>query len=168
MKALTISALALAVAALHSISAYAGSQVLADTTLVSGSSSEVFSFQASGPGMATVELTNVAWPQNLSSLSFLATAPGEILGQWSNPPASGGTTTQTMSFMVPTAGTYFADVMATAGGPLDLGVYSLSISFSPSAVPLPPSGRLLLGALLLGVGLLFVQQRRRQRAAATA
>ena len=73
-----------------------------------------------------------------------------------------------MSFMVPTAGTYFADVMATAGGPLDLGVYSLSISFSPSAVPLPPSGRLLLGALLLGVGLLFVQQRRRQRAAATA
>src|SRR5215472_4460346 len=162
MKALTIWVPLMLWGALQSTSAHAGSQVLADTTLVSGSSSNVFSFQASGPGVATVQLTNIAWPQNLTSLSFLATTPGEVLSQWSDPPVS-GTTTQTLSFAVPNSGTYFADVMATAGGPLDLGVYSLSISFTPNAVPLPPSGLLLLTGLLLGVGLLFVKQRRRQR-----
>jgi len=152
--------------ALQSTSAHAGSQVLADTTLVSGSSSNVFSFQASGPGVATVQLTNVAWPQNLSSLSFLAASPSEVLSSWSDPPVT-GTTTQTLSFLVPSGGTYFADVTATAGGALDLGVYSLSISFTPNAVPLPSTGRLLLSALLLGAGLLFVQ-RRRQASTATA
>jgi hypothetical protein len=167
MKALVTWVLALLAGALHSTSACAGNQVLADTTLVSGSSSDVFSFQASGPGVATVQLTNVAWPQTLSSLSFLATSSGAVLSQWSDPPAS-GTTTETLSFLIPTSGTYYADVMASAGGPLDLGVYSLSISFTPNAVPLPPSGRLLLGCLLLGIGLLFVQQRRRQRVAAAA
>lgn len=167
MKALTTWVLVLLAGAMHSISAYADNQVVADTTLVSGSSSNVFSFQASGPGVATVQLTNIAWPQNLSSLSFMATTPGSVLTQWADPPAN-GTTTQTLSFVVPTGGTYFADVTATAGGPLDLGLYSLSISFTPSAVPLPPSGRLLLGALAMGLALLFVRQRRGQRAAAGA
>jgi hypothetical protein len=167
MKPLTTWVLVLLAGAVHSLSAYAGNQVLADTTLVSGSSSNVFSFQASGPGVATVQLTNIAWPQNLTSLSFLATTPGEVLSQWSDPPVT-GTTTQTLSFAVPNSGTYFADVMATAGGPLDLGVYSLSISFTPNAVPLPASGRLLLAGLLLGIGLLFVQRRRSAPVAATS
>lgn len=167
MKALATWVLVLLAGALHSVSARAGGQVLADTTLVSGSSSEVFSFQASGPGVATVQLTNVAWPQTLSSLSFLAGTSGEVLSQWSDPPVT-GTTTQTLSFLVPTSGTYFADVMASAGGPLDLGVYSLSITFTANAVPLPPSGRLFLGGLLLGIGLLFVQHRRSQRVGVVA
>jgi hypothetical protein len=158
MKAIPTWILAMLVGTLHSICAYADNQVLADTTLVSGSASNVFTFQASGPGVATVELTNIAWPQTLSSLSFLAASPSEVLSSWSDPPVA-GTTTQTLSFLVPSGGTYFADVTATAGGALDLGVYSLSISFTPNAVPLPASGRLLLGALLLGAGLLFVQRR---------
>jgi hypothetical protein len=40
--------------------------------------------------------------------------------------------------------------MATAGGSLDLGLYSLMLTFTPSAVPLPAAaGMLLIGLLLL-------------------
>ena len=165
MKLVAICVVALLALLLHGVPARAGNQVLADTTLVSGSSSEVFSFQASGPGVATVQLTNVDWPQNLTSMNFLAGSPGQVLSQWSDPPAA-GTTTQVLSFLVPSGGTYFADVSATAGGNLDLGVYSLAIYFTPNAVPLPGSGWLLLGAVLIGIALLFVQRSRRGAAAA--
>jgi hypothetical protein len=51
------------------------------------------------------------------------------------------------------AGTYFAHVMASAGGALDLGLYSLMLTFTPSAVPLPTTGGLLLIGLLVLFGL---------------
>jgi hypothetical protein len=48
------------------------------------------------------------------------------------------------------AGTYFAHVVATAGGDLNLGLYSLMLTFTPSAVPLPTAaGLLLIGLLVL-------------------
>ena len=44
--------------------------------------------------------------------------------------------------------------MATAGaGPLDLGLYSLMLTFTPSAVPLPAAGGMLLFGLLVLFGL---------------
>ena len=53
------------------------------------------------------------------------------------------------------AGTYFAHVMATAAGQLNLGLYSLVLSFTPSAVPLPAGA----GMLLIGLLVLFALRR---------
>lgn len=123
---------------------HAESVLLNDTTLVSGSQSGVFSFQTPGPGTLSVKLTDIDWPQTLSSLSFMATSGNKVLASWSD---TASQSAMTLSFQV-TGGRYFADVLATAGGPLDLGVYSLSIQFMPTApVPLPASGLLLLAGL---------------------
>jgi len=123
--------------------------LISDTSLVSGTQSSVFSFQTSGPGTVSVQLTNLGWPQALSSLSFVATTANRVLASWSDPSSQSGPTS--LTFQVSSPGSYFADVMATAGGPLDLGLYSLLVKFCPvaSPVPLPPSGWLLLLGLLL-------------------
>jgi hypothetical protein len=136
--------------------AQASTVLIADTTLVTGSESAVFSFEAPGPGTVSVQLTNLDWPQALSSLSFMATTANHVLSSW--PDAS--LSTQSASFPVAGRGTYFADIMAVAGGPLDLGVYSFTLDFTPagSPVPLPASGALLLGGALG----LFVSIRRRR------
>jgi hypothetical protein len=121
--------------------------VVSDTTLVAGTETAVFSFEAPGPGTITAQLTNLSWPQPLTSLNFLATTAGEVMSAWST------TTSQSGSFQVTGPGMYFADITASAGGPLDLGVYSLSISFAPAGpVPLPAGGWLLLTALLILIG----------------
>jgi len=121
--------------------------LLSDTTLVSGSGSADFTFNAPGPGTVSVALTNIAWPQTLSNLSFLASTPSTVLSSWST------SASQTGSFGVNSSGTYFADVQATAGGPMNLGVYSLELTFSPQTpVPLPASSWLLLAGILTIVG----------------
>jgi hypothetical protein len=123
----------------------AESVLLSDTSLVSGSQSEVFSFQAPGPGILSIQLTDVDWPQTLSSLSFMAGTGSQVLTSWSD---TGSQSRANLSFQI-TGGHYFADVLASAGGTLDLGVYSLSIQFTPtSPVPLPASGVLLLTGLV--------------------
>jgi hypothetical protein len=53
------------------------------------------------------------------------------------------------------AGTYFAHVMAIAGGDLNLGLYSLLLTFTPSAVPLPAAA----GLLLMGMLVLFALRK---------
>ena len=123
---------------------HAESVLLSDTTLVSGSESGVFAFQTPGPGTLSVTLTDVDWPQTLSSLSFMATTGNQVLASWSD---TASQSAMTLSFQV-TGGHYFADVLATAGGALDLGVYSLCIKYTPTApVPLPQSAVLLLAGL---------------------
>lgn len=117
--------------------------LLAQTTLVVGSSSVTDSFTAPSAGTVTVQLTDVAWPQALSSLTFMASSPGHVVADWSTQSSS------TESFEVG-PGTYFAHITGNAGGLLDLGLYCLKVSFQPTAgpVPLPGSG------WLLGFGLL--------------
>jgi hypothetical protein len=131
--------------------------LLSDTTLVTGQRASVYSFNTPAAGTVTVQLTNLAWPQALSNLSFMATTPTQVLSSWSAPSSPPGPTTETMTFQVTGSGAYYADVMATAGGPLHLGLYSLSLSFAPpgSPVPLPSSGGLLVGALVVLFGLLW-------------
>jgi hypothetical protein len=141
----------------------ASTVLVADTTLVSGSASDVFSFQVSGPGTVEVSLTNLDWPQPLSSLNFMATTPSGVLSTWSDPGAT-GTVSQTQFFTITKAGTYFADITATAGGALDLGVYSMCLTFN--SVPLPSSGWLMSGALLIGLGLLLSSHLKHSRATA--
>jgi len=131
---------------------HAESVLLNDTTLVSGSQSGVFSFQAPGPGTLSVTLTDIDWPQTLNSLSFMASTGNQVLASWSDTASQSAVT---LSFQV-TGGRYFADVLATAGGALDLGVYSLCIKFTPTApVPLPESGVL----LLVGLGAVVAIRR---------
>jgi hypothetical protein len=125
--------------------ANADTLLLASTNLVMGSQSAMFSFDAPGAGTVTAHLTNLAWPMptgGLSNLSFTATTASDVISSWST------LTTQTESFQV-TSGTYFAHIVATATGALNLGLYAMTLSFSPNAVPLPASWMLLVGVLVL-------------------
>lgn len=139
------------------------SVLVADTTLVSGSETAVFSFDAPGPGTVSVQLTNLNWPQALSSLSFLATNANQVLSSWSEP--AGSSAAQSLSFQLAAGGTYFADVTATAGGVLDLGAYSFALNFTPAAppVPLPSSGALLLGVAAAAAVAAVLHQRLQTR-----
>jgi hypothetical protein len=150
---------ALLLYALMASVAQASTVLLADTTLVSGSESAVFSFNAPGPGTVSVQLTNLDWPQALSSLSFMSTTANQVLSPWSAASSS--------SFQVAGSGTYFADVMAVAGGSLDLGAYSLSLTFTPAfaPVPLPSSGALLLAGV---AGIIVLIRRLRGTPGASA
>jgi hypothetical protein len=129
------------VAALWAEVAGAAMVLVSDTSLVSGSQSSVFSFEAPGPGMVTAELSNLAWPASLDSLTLATTTAEEVMGQIS------ASTTQSDSFRVLGGVDYFAHINAVAGGPLDLGLYSLSVTFTP-AVPLPATGWLMALALV--------------------
>ena len=143
--------------------AQASTVLVSDTTLVTGSQSATFSFQAPGPGTVSVQLTDLDWPQALSSLSFMAATPGQVLASGS--PSS---TMQSFAFQVAAGGAYFADVMAAAGGSLDLGAYSFYLSFTPAGtpVPLPSSGVLLLCGVAGLIGLLRLRRSMRGHAAA--
>jgi len=128
-------------------SAHADTLLMASTNLVAGSSATTYSFNAPSAGTVTAQLTSLPWPVPLSSLSFSATSASNTLST-----ASVTSGSQVETFQVG-SGTYFAHVMATAGGSLDLGLYSLMLTFSPSAVPLPTAGGLLLIGLLVLFGL---------------
>ena len=136
----------------HSPAAHADSMLLASTNMVTGSSAATFSFNAPGSGTVTAEISSMPWPVPLSALSFSATTATSTLSSWSTTDAMAAP--QFEKFQVG-AGTYFAHVMATAGGSLDLGLYSLMLTFTPSAVPLPAAG----GMLLIGLLVLFALRR---------
>jgi len=142
---------------LHSPLAHADSLLLASTNLVAGSSSATYSFDAPSAGTVTARITSLPWPVPLSSLSFSATSATSTLASWQmgGAGAGGGTlhaaamdtsAPQVESFQVG-GGTYFAHVSATAGGDLNLGLYSVMLTFTPSAVPLPGAA----GLLLIGI-----------------
>ena len=141
----------------HSPLAHADSLLLASTNLVAGSSSATYSFDAPSAGTVTARISSLPWPVPLSSLSFTATSATSTLASWQMGGAGAGggmfsaAATDTSAPQVETfqvgAGTYFAHIMATAGGDLNLGLYSLMLTFTPSAVPLPSAA----GLLLIGI-----------------
>ena len=133
--------------------------LVSDTTLVSGSESSVYSFVAPAAGTVSIQIDNLDWPQPLSSLSFMLATTSQVVSSWSDPGTPEG---MTLTFQVPAGGRYFADVIAQAGGTLDLGVYSLAIDFCPTStvVPLPATG----GLLLTGIVAVLVLRRLRRPA----
>ena len=136
---------ALALCGLAVQQARAETVLVSTTSLVVGSQSSAYSFQTPGAGTVVAQVTNVDWPQALSSLSFVAGSADQVMSSWSEPSSQ---SSATLSFNVPGPGMYFADILATAGGSLDLGVYSLSIGFQPAApVPLPAPAWLLAAGL---------------------
>jgi hypothetical protein len=133
----------------RSPAAQADTLLLATTDLVSGSSAATFSFNAPTSGTVTARLTGLPFPVPLNALSFSTTTATSTLANWTA--GSGEMSTPYVDTFQVGAGTYFAHVMATAGGDLNLGLYSLMLTFSPSAVPLPAAA----GLLLIGVLVLF-------------
>jgi hypothetical protein len=132
--------------------ARADSILLAQTTLVSGSQSTVDSFTTPGAGTVTVDLQSLDWPTSLNALSFSATSANQVLASLN----ATGLTGDVATFNVGSAGTYYAHILATAGGALDLGIYSLNMSFSPTGTPtvgLPASGWMLLTGMFVLAGL---------------
>jgi hypothetical protein len=115
----------------HADSLGAGSPLLQSSTLVAGSSSTIYSFNVTGPGVFTVRLENISWPERLAQLdcsiyssdSFLQALNGDSEWQFS---ATG-------------AGTFYANILAGAAGRLGLGLFSIKVTFqsAASAVPLP-------------------------------
>jgi hypothetical protein len=143
-------ALLMSVGLMQSPRASADSMLFASTDLVAGSSADTFSFHAPSAGTVTAQIANLAWPLPLASLSFSTTTSGSnMLASWTG---GGVSQTQLESFQVG-PGTYFAHINATAAGSLDLGLYSLLLTFNPSAVPLPAAAGLLMIGLLIVLGL---------------
>jgi hypothetical protein len=128
------------------------SEVLYDGAgLIRGQQAGMESFNVSGPGTLTVELTNVAWPVPLASLNATISSPASgLLG----PEMGEGTE----SFQV-TGGEIFAQWFGNAQGPLDLGLYAMKIEFTPSGIPVPLPTSIAL--LVSGLALLGWQRRRR-------
>jgi hypothetical protein len=130
--------------------AWADSILVQQSTLVNGSEATTDSFKTSGAGTVTVTLTDTGWSSPLKALSFSANSATEVLASFN----AVGLTSDIAQFHIDTAGTYFANIMATAGGPMGLGLYSLKMTFAPGApsVPLPSTGWLLLTGLFALVG----------------
>ena len=130
--------------------AWADSILLAQTTLVAGTESTVDSFTTTGAGTVSVTLQSLNWPTQLTALSFSATSANQVLSSWDM------SSTKPLAPFEVGAGTYFAHIMATAGGALNLGLYSMMMTFSPNStptVPLPASGWMLLTGMFVLVGL---------------
>jgi hypothetical protein len=144
-------ALVAALGMAHMPQARADIMLLADTTMVTGTQSAVFSFTAPSDGYVTANLQNLNWQKPLSALGFQATSGSSVLSSWS------GSNSKVETFQV-TAGNYFAHIMATTADSMDVGLYSLNLSFTPSAVPLPASSLLLLTGIF---GLFLVSRNRR-------
>src|ERR1700686_4375470 len=138
---------------LAAVGSAGASEVIYDGAgFIRGQQAGMESFNISGPGTLTVELTNVAWPVTLGSLNAVISSAAGLLG----PEMGSGTE----SFQVTGGGEIFAQWFGTAQGPLDVGVYALKIDFQPSGVmpvPLPTS----IALLASGLALLGWQRRRR-------
>jgi hypothetical protein len=148
---LPASILLLACWALPAGAARADTLLYDGISVISGTQSQVQSFNVAAPGLLTMTLSTIPWLDAVSNLSgFLSSASGLI-----------GTTiigSGAESFKVG-AGTYYAHWFGTAQGDYNLGIVGMKITFQPgnvAPVPLPASFVLLLS----GLGLLFGWQRR--------
>jgi len=123
--------------------------LLAQTTLVTGTESTDNKFTVPSAGAITVNLQALDWPTTLNALSFSTTSASSVLASWNGT----GLANDVATFIVPAPGTYYTHIMATANPTgLDMGLYSLLMTFTPT-VPLPASGWMLLTGLFALAGL---------------
>ncbi len=153
---MTLGAFSLA----HSPTARADEVLLkAATTLVYGNAADTYSVTAPSAGTITAQVSSVPWPTPLSALSFNLSDASNLINPQTLSTAQSFSTAATTDPQIETyqvgAGTYFAHVLATAGGSLNLGLYSVMFTFTPSAVPLPAAA----GMLMIGLMVFFALRR---------
>jgi hypothetical protein len=121
--------------------AHADTLLVSQTSMISGSFSGVYTFSTTQAGTLSLKLENIAWPERLAALSCNLYDSQNLLGSLA--------TTGELQIQVAGAGTYFSHLFAQAAGALDLGLFSLNVSFHPSvsAVPLPASVWMLLSVI---------------------
>lgn len=107
------------------------------TNVVWGSSLSVYSLAAQGAGQWTVRLSDIAWPDALSSLSLLVTDLSNI---WERETGSGNWTIDLSG-----PATLYVAVFARSVDKHTPGLYQLRADFAP--VPLPAAAWLLLSGL---------------------
>jgi len=144
----------------RSPTAQADTLLKAATTMVNGSSSDTYSINAPSAGTLTASVSSVPWPTALSALSFNVSDAASVLNPLGQVKAqaftgTASTTDPTVETYQVGPGTYFAHVSATAAGALNLGLYSVMFTFTPSAVPLPAA----LGMFLIGLLVVFGLRR---------
>ncbi|SRR5579871_3020315 len=127
--------------------------LLQESTLVINQQSNVYAFTAPAAGTLTIELSDIVWPTALQSLDLSVNSPTSVLGSMS--------LDGTLDIKVSKGGTFYINVNGDAGGPLDIGLYSLQVGFTPqmAPVPLPEPWALALGGIAL-LGTLRLLQKR--------
>lgn len=149
-------------ATLTSGPASAASVLYSDSQLVQGSEASVAALQIPSAGNLFLSLTDLRFPDPFASLQFDLTGTQNALVGLS---PSG--TTLTLGLTGPA--TLYANVFATAQGPLDIGLYNLTATFLTTApVSLPASGALLAGITSLALLLDGLLRRREQATVTTA
>ncbi len=122
--------------------------LLQQTTLVFSQQTNLYSFDAPGAGTLAISLKDWGFPVPLQQLTASILSQDQVLGSL-NPARSSD-----WQFDVPiqSGGAFDAFIAAQAGAfdGIQFGAYSMSITYEPTPVPLPPALDLLLG----GVGLL--------------
>ena len=110
--------------------AHADTILVSQSSMISGSFSGVYTFSTTQAGTLSLRLENIAWPERLAALSCNLYDGQNLLGSLA--------TTGELTIEVAGAGTYFSHLFAQAAGALDLGLFSLNVTFHPSvsAVPL--------------------------------
>jgi hypothetical protein len=126
------------------------------SSLVTGSAPSVTTLNVPGPGELFLTLTDLSFPAPFASLKFALTDTESALVGLA-PPG-----TLTLDLTKPTQ--LYAEVFDTAAVGPDMGLYNLTATFlSSSPVPLPATGLLLGGGLLV----LLLGRRRFGRAEAS-
>jgi hypothetical protein len=152
------ASLVLIAAVLGSYAAHAG-EILSDTATFEGTSvisESKYTFTLPGPGTLDVDLMDEVWPDSsLADLSVALTTATGVLGQI--------TGAGQQFFNIASGATIYAYVTGEATNPATgpdygMGMYNLTIDFTPSSVRLPASLGLLLAGLL-GFALLQVRFR---------
>jgi hypothetical protein len=133
-----------------------GETLLSTSTLVENSNSSTYTFDAPAAGTLDISLVNVAWPDRLASLTSSVFTATSVLGSLE---LGASSNSGDLEFTISGPEAISAFVTARAQGALNLGLYSLDVTFLPAVVPVPlPAGGLLLLAGLLGVALGFGRQ----------
>jgi hypothetical protein len=118
----------------------ASTSLVSQSILTRGSSSFSFDLSTTGAGTFEIRLADLGWPERLAGLSFSLSTPTAVLRTLQAPGL--------LTYQVGSAGSYFGTVSTRTQGSLAMGMFSLDVGFSPSAVPvpLPASGWLMLAA----------------------